>query len=103
MKSNWPLQTITIVLILGALGCLIYSLTPQGRASIEARQAINKKVNEEQALGLGRGIGSRLQYFKDQRTGLCYAYLYNYNSPSITNVPCTEQVEKLVAKGVTNP
>lgn len=37
-----------------------------------------------------------LQYFKDKRTSLCFA-IYREWSASITNVPCTPEVEKLLS------
>lgn len=39
-----------------------------------------------------------IDYFKDPRTNLCFAGEVNgsWNSTTITNVPCTSEVEKLV-------
>lgn len=41
----------------------------------------------------------RVVYFKDCNTGLCYAsWWFNTYAETITNVPCTEDVEKRLIK-----
>jgi len=37
-----------------------------------------------------------IKYFKDSRTGLCFAERGSINSYTMTCVPCSEEVEKLI-------
>lgn len=53
-------------------------------------------------LGESSDYGAKMSYFRDARTGLCFAYLtsmtYAGNGvASITNVPC-EKVESVIGK-----
>lgn len=42
-----------------------------------------------------------LNYSKDYRTGLCFASMYlGSTSGTLSNVPCTPEVEKLIPPGV---
>jgi hypothetical protein len=46
---------------------------------------------------------NKISYFKDERTGLCFAGEYlGYNSAVLANVPCSPEVLKLIElqKGV---
>lgn len=47
---------------------------------------------------------SRIHYYKDNRTNLCFAYWWGGNlhgGPALTNVPC-EQVEHLLETNIVN-
>jgi len=51
-----------------------------------------------------RGLkGGDITYFRDSRTDLCFAAINSnasgYNVTSITNVPCTDLVNKAIAGG----
>lgn len=54
-------------------------------------------ANTRNASGEGAHVGIR--YFKDTRTGICFASAsgsLNLNSSTLTHVPCTPEVEGLV-------
>jgi hypothetical protein len=45
--------------------------------------------------------GAQLVYFRDSRTGLCFAGRYlNFTQAVLTNVPCTETVQQVIASQV---
>lgn len=42
-------------------------------------------------------VNSDMEYYKDNRTGLCYGTLYlGSQSTAIANVPCSPEVERLI-------
>ncbi len=49
-------------------------------------------------------VESKIHYFKDSRTGLCFANGWGgdyHGGPYVTNVPCSPEVEKLLDPNVT--
>lgn len=42
----------------------------------------------------------KIEYGKDKRTGLCFAFIWaghTHGGPGFANVPCTDNVEKLIS------
>ncbi len=52
-----------------------------------------KKANMENSTST---MSAELHYYKDSNTNLCFAGMYvGYNAGTLTNVPCTPEVEKV--------
>lgn len=51
-----------------------------------------------------REINDELVYFKDHRSGLCFATWVGQNSTTLvlTHVPCDQMVERLLVNGAEN-
>lgn len=48
------------------------------------------------ALGCDVNKTAEVEYLKDYRTDLCFAQYFNGKGWSVTNVPCTPEVERLI-------
>lgn len=59
-------------------------------------QAYGMFNKEETAENVNQYIVSKIKYFKDTKTNLCFARIDYFTAISTTNVPCTPEVEKLL-------
>ncbi len=50
------------------------------------------------ALGCDVNKAAEVEYLKDHRTDLCFAQYFNGKGWSVTNVPCTPEVQRLIVK-----
>jgi hypothetical protein len=74
------MRILTLALCVSVIGC------SQG----------NLRVND---VSYAANEASMLVYFKDPRTGLCFAgRLFNYNGAQLANVPCSVEVERVIAE-----
>ena len=49
-------------------------------------------------------LSGQLEYYKDTRVNLCYSGMYiGYQYGTLTNVPCTPEVEKIAHQFQSNP
>lgn len=69
---------------------ILFSFT--GCSSEQERQKKYQNEVSERYINTAK----RTIYFKDTRTGLCFASLLLYNTTQITYVPCTKEVEALL-------
>ncbi len=65
-------------------------LTPHQQAEIATAKAIK----------LAHRIATRIDYLKDPRTNLCFAFLDSHGGPALASVPCTPQVEERIQAGL---
>lgn len=78
MKENWLLVFAAICLIMHFAGC-------------DQKQVQQDERNDEIT-----ALSKSLIYFKDANTHLCFAGMYvGYQAGTLTNVPCTPEVEKV--------
>lgn len=94
--------------VLMSSGCLTET------AGEKKRLADQERVDQEEARRSTtdhlRRVSQEVQYFKDPRTNLCFAYIweghgegyeYGYGGPGLAHVPCTPEVEAQILRLTT--
>jgi hypothetical protein len=80
-------------------------VTAKGRTRLEEQRKLNQEYNKKIRIQYGKDLGNNLEYFKDERSHLCF--VRDRTSGGLTNprpftmVPCTKEVEELILLGVT--
>ncbi len=95
MSRIWGFLEWCLLLFLvgAAVGATLLGCSGQSPAAVQ-----------NEAAGAARTFGSSLSYFRDERTGLCFADLdrphrdYQYHFYAFTEVPCTSAVEALIPR-----
>lgn len=77
------LFTISLIFVFGC------SISPPNEKSSEEKQALAEVRRTCEFLT------NSVSYYKDNRTNLCFALKYGNYGDSITNVPCSPEVEKI--------
>ncbi len=91
-----------IVILLGSLG--IYDMTPKGKND-HIKRARQIEINRRaEAIKYAAELGNSVEYFKDERTNVCYYHVSVLGQPLGGIVRCNPEIENLVREfGVARP
>lgn len=79
----------------GVMFLVLFAFASCSNSSREAHKQAQKMQEENYS----QTVSDELIYTKDARTNLCFAaFGVKYANALMTNVPCTEEVEKLIGK-----